>query len=71
MTVKPASSPALYMQGLKRVAPSNAMRAELLIAARMARDKLGEALVPPSLLSEVNKWLADYRSEHQRDTGAR
>jgi len=40
-------------------------RAEFFAAAKAARDRLGERLVPPALLEKVLRLLVDYRVEHQ------
>jgi TRAP-type C4-dicarboxylate transport system substrate-binding protein len=53
-------------QGLKRVNVSDTFRSAFFAEARAARDKLGSALAPTALLTEVNGWLADYRAEHGR-----
>jgi len=50
-------------QGLKPVAPSNAFRAEFLAAARAARERLGDKLVPRALMLQVGRLLEDYRVE--------
>jgi TRAP-type C4-dicarboxylate transport system substrate-binding protein len=49
-------------QGLHRIVPSESFRAEFFEAARGVRDRVGPRLVPPTLLSEVLGWLADYRA---------
>ena len=51
-------------QGNKLVAVSAKMRAEFFEAARQAREKLDERLVPKDLIKEVLTMLADYRGEH-------
>jgi TRAP-type C4-dicarboxylate transport system substrate-binding protein len=51
-------------QGLKLVTASEAFRAEFFQAARRAREKLGEKLVPRALLDRVLSILVDYRAEH-------
>jgi TRAP-type C4-dicarboxylate transport system substrate-binding protein len=51
-------------QGLTVVAASPAMRAEFFEAARRAREKLGDKLVPRELVARVQSMLADYRAEH-------
>jgi len=51
-------------QGLRIVAPSAALRAQYFEAARAAREKLGDRLVPRPLLDQVMRMLADYRAEH-------
>jgi TRAP-type transport system periplasmic protein len=52
-------------QGTRSVAVSPAFRAEFFEAARVAREKLGETLVPKALLQKVLSMLADYRAEHR------
>jgi hypothetical protein len=42
-----------------------AFRAEFFEAARVAREKLGDQLVPRALLQKVMSMLADYRAEHR------
>lgn len=51
-------------QGLKPVPVSAKFRAELFEAARGARERLGDKLVPKALLNRVLGLLADYRAEH-------
>jgi len=51
-------------QGLKKVAVSERFRAEFFDAARAARDKLGDKLVPHEALGRVLEVLTAYRSEH-------
>lgn len=53
-------------QGLELVAPSAALRAQYFEAARAARERLGDKLLPRALLDEVLRLLADYRAETQR-----
>jgi hypothetical protein len=43
---------------------STQLRNELYASALMARERLGEKLVPKTLLQEVLAILADYRAEH-------
>ncbi len=50
-------------QGLKRVVPSSALRAQYFEAARAARERLGDKLLPRALLDEAMRILADYRAE--------
>jgi TRAP-type C4-dicarboxylate transport system substrate-binding protein len=50
--------------GIKVLTAPESMRAEFLAAARAARERLGERLVPASALQQVLAMLADYRSEH-------
>jgi TRAP-type transport system periplasmic protein len=52
-------------QGTRTVPVTPAFRAEFFEAARVAREKLGEALVPRALLQKVLSMLADYRAEHR------
>ena len=52
-------------QGNKLVPVSQKLRAEFFEAARQAREKLDERIVPKELIKEVLTMLADYRSEHQ------
>jgi TRAP-type transport system periplasmic protein len=52
-------------QGLQVVPVTPTFRAEYFAAAKAARDRLGERLVPPALLEKVLRLLADYRLEHQ------
>jgi TRAP-type C4-dicarboxylate transport system substrate-binding protein len=51
-------------QGLKTVPVSAAFRAEYFAAAKAARDRLGERMIPRELLERVLRMLADYRIEH-------
>jgi TRAP-type C4-dicarboxylate transport system substrate-binding protein len=51
-------------QGLHSVPVSESFRAEYFAAAKAARDRMGEALVPRALLERVLRMLADYRVEH-------
>jgi TRAP-type C4-dicarboxylate transport system substrate-binding protein len=51
-------------QGVTPTEPSAQLRNELYAAALMAREQLGEKLVPKELLREVLAILADYRAEH-------
>jgi TRAP-type C4-dicarboxylate transport system substrate-binding protein len=53
-------------QGLKTVPLSPALRAQYFEAARAAREKLGEKLLPRALLDQVMRLLADYRAENGR-----
>ncbi|HEY5950818.1 MAG TPA: TRAP transporter substrate-binding protein DctP [Kofleriaceae bacterium] len=50
--------------GVKFVPVSKKFRAEFFEASRLARQRLGEALVPRALLDKVTQLLADYRAEH-------
>ena len=52
-------------QGMTQVEVSASFRAEFLEAARAAREKLGDQLVPRKLLAQVQVMLADYRAEHR------
>jgi TRAP-type C4-dicarboxylate transport system substrate-binding protein len=56
--------PVLIRQGIQRVAISDETRRQLLGIARVARDQLGEQLVPKATLQRVMALLADYRAEH-------
>jgi TRAP-type C4-dicarboxylate transport system substrate-binding protein len=49
-------------QGVKRVPVSDALRDEFYAAAAAARAQLGGKLVPPALLANVEKMLAEYRA---------
>jgi TRAP-type C4-dicarboxylate transport system substrate-binding protein len=51
-------------QGLKTVPVSAAFRAEYFAAAKAARERLTEKLIPRELLERVLRMLADYRIEH-------
>ncbi len=51
-------------QGLKITMPSPSVRAQYFEAAREARERLGEELLPRVLLDQVMRILADYRAEH-------
>jgi len=51
-------------QGMRPAPPPVELRAEFLAAAREARDKLPESVVPRALIGQVQTWLADYRAEH-------
>ncbi|MBV8760872.1 MAG: TRAP transporter substrate-binding protein DctP [Deltaproteobacteria bacterium] len=51
-------------RGLKLVPVSKKFRAEFFEAARSARQRLGEALLPRGLYEQVVQLLADYRAEH-------
>jgi TRAP-type C4-dicarboxylate transport system substrate-binding protein len=51
-------------QGLKLAPASMAFRAELLDAARAARETLPDSVVPHALITEVQGWLSDFRAEH-------
>jgi TRAP-type C4-dicarboxylate transport system substrate-binding protein len=53
-------------QGLKTIPLSPALRAQYFEAARAARERLGEKLLPKALLDTVMRMLADYRAEHGR-----
>ena len=52
-------------QGIKLTQPADSMRSEFLAAARLARERLGDKLVPGATLQQVLAMLADYRSEHR------
>jgi TRAP-type C4-dicarboxylate transport system substrate-binding protein len=51
-------------QGMHVVPVSDSFRAEYFAAAKAARDRLGDRLVPRALLERVLRLLADYRIEH-------
>ena len=51
-------------QGLKVIPPSDTLRAEFFEAARAARTRLGDRLVPTPLLNRVLQLLADYHAEY-------
>jgi TRAP-type transport system periplasmic protein len=52
-------------QGLKTVTGVESLRSEFLAAARLARERLGDKLLPAATLQQVLAALADYRSEHR------
>jgi TRAP-type C4-dicarboxylate transport system substrate-binding protein len=49
-------------QGLKRIAATPQFRAQFYAAAKSARERLGEQLVPRELTTSVEKMLGEYRS---------
>jgi TRAP-type C4-dicarboxylate transport system substrate-binding protein len=51
-------------QGLRSLPVSPAFRAEYFAAAKAARDRIGDKIVPRPLLERVLRMLADYRLEH-------
>jgi hypothetical protein len=51
-------------QGLKRVPVTPAFRDEYFTAAREARGRLAETLVPRDTLRHVLEWIADYYSQN-------
>jgi TRAP-type transport system periplasmic protein len=51
-------------QGLKVIPLDEHFRAEFFEAARAARARLGDKLVPTALVNRVLQILADYRAEH-------
>ncbi|HEY2744565.1 MAG TPA: TRAP transporter substrate-binding protein DctP [Polyangia bacterium] len=53
-------------QGIKIVPPSSALRAQFFEAARAARERMSEKILPHGLLDEVIRLLADYRAENAR-----
>jgi TRAP-type C4-dicarboxylate transport system substrate-binding protein len=55
----------LQKHGVQIQAGIDALKAELFAAARIARDKLDEQLVPAALRSRVDTLLADYRAERR------
>lgn len=50
--------------GLKFVPVSKKFKAEFFEASRLARQRLGDALVSRTILDKVTQLLADYRAEH-------
>jgi TRAP-type transport system periplasmic protein len=52
-------------QGLKKVAVSERFRSEFFEAARVAREKLGDKLVPKESLERALQALGRYRAEHK------
>jgi TRAP-type transport system periplasmic protein len=54
----------LARQGVKILPVSEQLRAEFFDAAREARQRAGNQLVPRPLLDKVLSWLADYRALH-------
>ena len=54
-------------QGVKRLVPSEAFRAQFFEAARTVRERLGEEALPQALLQRMLGMLADYRAEHRAD----
>lgn len=56
-------STVFVKHGLKLVPVTEKFRAEFFEAARRARERLGEDLVPKELLTSVMALLADYRAE--------
>jgi TRAP-type C4-dicarboxylate transport system substrate-binding protein len=55
----------LQKQGLKPLPVSETFRSGFFLAARAARERLGNKLVPAALLDRVLRMLADYRAEHR------
>jgi TRAP-type C4-dicarboxylate transport system substrate-binding protein len=51
-------------QGVKSVAVDSQLQKDFLAAARAARERLGDKLLPRALLDRVLAMLADYRAEH-------
>lgn len=51
-------------QGLRMVTPSPSLRAQYFEAARAARERLGDRLIPRAIMDQVMRILADYRAEH-------
>ncbi len=51
-------------QGVVPSQVSDAVRMQFMAAARAAREKLGDRLVPQALVQRVLALLADYRAEH-------
>jgi TRAP-type C4-dicarboxylate transport system substrate-binding protein len=54
----------LERQGLKRLAASDSLRAELFSSARESRAGIPAGLVPPALLNRALMILADIRADH-------
>lgn len=52
-------------QGLHRVPPSELFRSEFFAMAQRIRGDIDRNLVPPSLMEQVLRWLADYRAENR------
>jgi TRAP-type C4-dicarboxylate transport system substrate-binding protein len=50
-------------QGLKRVPVTDRFRSEFYDAARRTRERLAGKGIPPGILEETLKWLADHRAE--------
>jgi TRAP-type C4-dicarboxylate transport system substrate-binding protein len=57
---------ALQHQGVKIVPASESLRAEFFGAAVAARQRAGNQVVSPTLITRVMSLLSDYRAEHQR-----
>jgi TRAP-type C4-dicarboxylate transport system substrate-binding protein len=55
-------------QGVQRIAVGDLFRMEFFEAARAARERLGDRLVPSELLGKVLALLADYRAEHRAES---
>jgi len=53
-------------QGLKAVPVSASFRAEYFAAAKAARERMSDKLIPRELVEKVLRMLADYRIEHQQ-----
>ena len=53
-------------QGLKAVPVSASFRAEYFAAAKVARERMSDRLIPRELVEKVLRMLADYRIEHQQ-----
>ncbi len=52
-------------QGVRRQVPSEPLRAIFFDAAKEAREKLPQDVVPAALITEVMGWLGDYRAAHR------
>jgi TRAP-type C4-dicarboxylate transport system substrate-binding protein len=52
-------------QGLHAVEPSAELRRDFIAAAHEAVIRLGPRLMPPALLEEVTRLVAEYRASHQ------
>ena len=55
----------LDKQGTHRVPPSTQLVTDFLDAARAARDKLSDQMVPHALITQVQAWLSDFRALHR------
>jgi TRAP-type C4-dicarboxylate transport system substrate-binding protein len=52
--------------GIKSVPVTSQLRAQVEEAAKAAREKLGEKLIPAALMRRVLELVAEYRQSHQR-----
>jgi len=55
-------------QGLKPLEGNESLRRDFTAAARAARERLGDKLIPAAILQHVLALLADYRAEHAVET---